>query len=154
MMKSVVHIILFLVLLASSTLAMGQSSLYKRFEKSKDVEVYYIENYKEFEGQKLNATLVRYEKGDHTCCRQVYSKLMNQTSGLACLRQTQNKKIVTAYWYNKGCVMIITYKMSEGKVNCMRLEGNITRQQAKKFLESLDVGKPPSKGATNPSGGD
>lgn len=120
-----------------SLTAQGQNSLYKRFEKSKDVETYYMRNYKEYAGCKLDATLIRYEKGDRIRCRQIFSQIMNTTTGLTPYFQGKTEELVVSYWYTKGKVLIINYNINKGKIDCMVLEGALTKQQAKSFLASL-----------------
>lgn len=150
-MKRIAGIIFIQILCLLPLTSQGQSTLYKRFEKSKDVEVYFMKEYKEIAGCKMDATLVRYNDGDRVRCRQVFSQIMNATSGLTSYRQVQNKKLVSSYWYAKGKVLIIHYKVAEGRVDCMSLEGPVSQNQAKAFLDAMAASKAQGALSTQPS---
>lgn len=136
-MKLVVRLILTLILLAVPLLAQGQSSLYKKYEHVKEVEVYYMKDYKEFSGHKMDATLVRYSQKDRVRCRQLHAQLMNEAVGLTSFRMTQSRQLISSYWYAKGRIMIINYKPSLCQIECMLLEGDLSAAEMKEFLTAL-----------------
>lgn len=138
-MKPLIKFILTLMLLAAPLLSQGQSSLYKKYEAAKDVEVYYMKGYKEYAGRKLDATLVRYEGKDRVRCRQIYTQLTNEAFRLTSFHLVQNRKLISSYWYSNGCVMIINYKVSLGQIECMLLEGDFTKTEMKEFMVELKV---------------
>ena len=96
-MKPLIKFILTLMLLAAPLLSQGQSSLYKKYEAAKDVEVYYMKGYKEYAGRKLDATLVRYEGKDRVRCRQIYTQLTNEAFRLTSFHLVQNRKLISSY---------------------------------------------------------
>lgn len=136
-MKLFVRFILTLTLLAVPLLAQGQSSLYKKYEHAKEVEVYYMKDYKEFAGHKMDATLVRYSQKDRVRCRQLHSQLLNEAIGLTSYRTTQSRQLISSYWYAKGRVMIINYKPVLCQIECMLLEGDLSATETKDLLTAL-----------------
>lgn len=136
-MKPLIKLLLMLMLLAAPFLSQGQSRLYKKYEAAKDVEVYYMKGYKEYASRELDATLVRYEGKDRVRCRQIYTQLTNEALSLTPFHQVQNRNLIQSYWYSKGCVMIINYKVSLDQIECMLLTGNLSKTEMKDFLNEL-----------------